>query len=99
MKRTKPKPRKRAACPDPLRRALSVYFAVQILLLGAFLLPAGLSLAADGAERVWKGGAAERMRMEDLNKTVRDIQRGLYVYTNMIREALKEKNTIDKNSE
>ena len=84
---------------EPLRRAVSVYFAVNILVTGAFLTLAGARIAAAGSERVWYGAPAAATGMDDLNKSVLNIRRRLCEYTNIVLDLIKKENSIDKTDE
>ena len=63
-----------------MRRILSVYFSLHILLSAAFGVCAGAYLARQGSEKVWKGVQPAGVTMEDLNKWYHDLLRQLYLY-------------------
>ncbi len=62
--------------PEPragLRKALSAYFAAQILCAAAYAVFAGASFARRGSERVLGGAPPAAVTVEDLNKWGADI--------------------------
>ena len=69
-----------------LKKVLSVYFAVHILVFSAFALCCGVSSAARGSERAWRGAEASLVHIEDLNKWLADALLRLYEYAEYVKE-------------
>ena len=69
-----------------MKKVLSVYFAVHILVFSAFALGCGVSSAARGSERVWRGAQASLIYIDDLNKWWADAKQRLYEYAEYVKE-------------
>ena len=69
-----------------MKKVLSVYFAVHILVFSAFALGCGVSSAARGSERVWRGAQASLVYIDDLNKWWADALARLYEYAEYVKE-------------
>ena len=68
-----------------IRRILSVYFALHILLFSVFALCCGVASARRGSEKIWRGTEETCIYIEDLNKWTASFLRQLYDCYNNVK--------------